>query len=79
LSKSGKHAENTKAFREALKEICESSGHKNVYYVHGPDLLSFTGLANDMLHPSAQGMIEISQKLTPKIQEVLKSSPSPAK
>ncbi|MCE9587571.1 MAG: hypothetical protein K8R57_04580 [Verrucomicrobia bacterium] len=79
LSKSGKQAENTKAFREALKEICESSGHKNVHYVHGPDLLSFTGLANDLLHPSDQGMIEISQKLTPKIQEVLKSSPSPAK
>jgi len=74
-----KHAEDTKAFRQALKEICESSGHKNVHYVHGPDLLSFTGLWHDMLHPSAQGMIEISQKLTPKIQEVLKSSPSPAK
>lgn len=79
LWKGVKSAENTKAFREALKEICESSGHKNVHYVHGPDLLSYTGLANDLLHPSAQGMIEISQKLTPKIQEVLKSSPSPAK
>jgi len=71
--------ENAKAFRDALKEVCESSGHKNVHYVHGPDLLSFSGLWVDMLHPSAQGMIEISQKLTPKIQEVLKSSPSPAK
>lgn len=79
LWKSGKQAENTKAFRAALKEICESSGHKNVHYVHGPDLLSFTGLWHDLLHPSPQGMIEISQKLTPKIEAVLKSSPQPRK
>lgn len=68
-----KAEKNTKAFRAALKEICESSGHKNVHYVHGPDLLSFSGLWHDMLHPSPQGMIEISQKLTPKIEAILKS------
>jgi lysophospholipase L1-like esterase len=79
LWKGVKSVDNTKAFRAALQEICESSGHKNVHYVHGPDLLSFTGLWHDLLHPSAQGMIEIAQKLTPKIEAVLKPSPSPAK
>jgi lysophospholipase L1-like esterase len=74
-----KAAENTKAFRAALKEICESSGHKNVHYVHGPDLLSFSGLWHDMLHPSPQGMIEVAQKLAPKIEAILKSSASSAR
>lgn len=75
----GKAADNTKAFRTALKEICETCGHKNVHYVHGPDLLSFSGLWHDLLHPSPQGMIEISQKLTPKIEAILNSSPSPGR
>ncbi|MBM4017821.1 MAG: hypothetical protein FJ288_05745 [Planctomycetes bacterium] len=55
---------NTKAYREALKEIVEASGHKNVHFVSGPDLLSFTGLSRDLLHPSDHGMIEISAKLS---------------
>jgi lysophospholipase L1-like esterase len=79
LWKGVKSAEKTKVFRAALKEICESGGHNNVYYVHGPELLSFTGLWHDLLHPSTQGMIEVSQKRTPKIDAVLKSSPIPAK
>jgi len=57
-------------FRETLKEICEASPHKNVNYVHGPDLLSFTGLYHDMLHPSDMGMIEIATKLTEQIRKV---------
>mgnify|MGYP002642025767 CR=1 FL=1 len=61
----------TTEFREALKEICEASPHENVHYVHGPDLLSFTGLYHDMLHPSDMGMIEIANKLSAKIAAVL--------
>jgi len=60
---------NTKAYREALKEIVEVSGYKNVHFVSGPDLLSFTGLSRDLLHPSDHGMIEISTKLTARIWE----------
>ena len=61
----------TKEFREVLRQIVERSGHKNVHYVHGPDLLSFSGLYHDMLHPSDMGMIEIATKLTQQIKAKL--------
>lgn len=59
-----------KAYREALKELVEASGHKNVHFVSGPDLLRFTGLSRDLLHPSDHGMIEISTKLSARIREL---------
>jgi lysophospholipase L1-like esterase len=62
---------NTKAYREALKEIVNASGHENVHFVSGPDLLSFTGLSRDLLHPSDHGMIEISTKLSSRIREFM--------
>ncbi len=72
----GDGARKTEEFRAALKEICETSGHKHVHYVHGPDLLSFSGLYHDMLHPSDMGMIEIASKLAPIIKaEVEKRTP----
>ncbi len=58
--------------REALKEIVKASGHKNVHFVSGLELLSFTGLSPDMLHPTDQGMIEIATKLVPRIKAILK-------
>jgi len=67
----GDSARKTGEFREALKQIVESSGHQNVHYVHGPDLLSFSGLFHDMLHPSDMGMIEIASKLVPLIKSEL--------
>jgi hypothetical protein len=57
-----------KEYRETLAEIVDSSGHKNVHFVSGPDLLSFSGLSKDLLHPSDHGMIEISTKLVPRIK-----------
>ena len=70
---------NTKAYREALKELVEASGHKNVHFVSGPDLLSFTGLSRDLLHPSDHGMIEISTKLSARIRELTeKAEPGPS-
>jgi len=68
---------NTKAYREALEEIVRASGHENVYFVSGPDLLSFTGLSRDLLHPSDHGMIEISTKLSVRIREIVKNSKPP--
>jgi lysophospholipase L1-like esterase len=61
-----------KEFRQALEEICRNSKQENVHFVPGPELLSMTGLSEDMLHPSDHGMIEIATKLVPRIKEVLK-------
>ena len=61
----------TQERRDALAEIVKASGHKNVHFVSGPDLLSFTGLSPDMLHPTDHGMIEIATKLAPRIREWL--------
>lgn len=58
-------------YRKALEEICTASEHKNVHFVSGPDLLSFTGLSEDLLHPSDHGMIEIATKLAPRIRTIL--------
>jgi len=58
-------------YRKALEEICKASAHKNVHFVSGPDLLSFTGLSEDLLHPSDHGMIEIATKLAPRIRTIL--------
>lgn len=60
----------TQAYRDALAQIVETSGHKNVHFVSGPDLLSFTGLSPDLLHPTDQGMIEIATKLAPRIRDI---------
>lgn len=57
------------AYRKALEEICKASGHRNVHVISGPELLSFTGLSEDLLHPSDHGMIEIAGKLAPRIKE----------
>ena len=61
----------TQERRDALAEIVAASGHENVHFVSGPDLLSFTGLSPDMLHPTDHGMIEIATKLAPRIREWL--------
>jgi lysophospholipase L1-like esterase len=60
----------TQERRDALAEIVKASGHRNVHFVSGPELLSFTGLSPDMLHPSDHGMIEISTKLALRIREI---------
>ncbi len=67
----GDGARKTTEFRDALRDICEASPHKNVRYVHGPDLLSFSGLYHDMLHPSDMGMIEIATNLSARIEKIL--------
>lgn len=61
----------TQEMREALAEIVKASGHPNVHFVSGPDLLSFTGLSPDLLHPTDHGMIEIAGKLAPRIRAIL--------
>jgi hypothetical protein len=67
LWKNSKAAE----YRQALADIVKASGHRNVHFVSGPDLLSFTGLSPDLLHPTDHGMIEISSKLAPRIKAIL--------
>jgi len=61
----------TQERRDALEEIVKASGHKNVHFVSGPELLSFSGLSPDMLHPTDHGMIEIATKLAPRIRAIL--------
>ena len=61
----------TQERRDALAEIVKASGHANVHFVSGPELLSFSGLSPDMLHPTDQGMIEIATKLAPRIRAIL--------
>lgn len=61
----------TQERRDALAAIVKNSGHKNVHFISGPDLLSFTGLSPDLLHPTDQGMIEIATKLAPRIRALL--------
>jgi len=61
----------TQERRDALAETVKASGHKNVHFVSGPELLSFTGLSPDMLHPTDQGMIEVATKLAPRIRNIL--------
>jgi lysophospholipase L1-like esterase len=58
-------------YRKALEAICKASPHKNVHFASGPDLLSFAGLSEDLLHPSDHGMIEIATKLAPRIRTIL--------
>jgi hypothetical protein len=63
---------NTLAFRQALEKICEDSPRKNVHFVSGPELLSFSGLSQDLLHPSDHGMIEIATRISARIREAMK-------
>ncbi len=62
----------TREFRQALEEVCKASAHRNVHFVSGPELLSVSGLSQDVLHPSDQGMIEIATKLAARIREMQK-------
>jgi len=61
----------TQERRDALAELVKNCGHANVHFVSGPELLSFSGLSPDMLHPTDQGMIEIATKLAPRIRAIL--------
>jgi lysophospholipase L1-like esterase len=61
----------TQERRDALAAIVTASGHKNVHFVSGPDLLSFSGLSPDMLHPTDHGMIEIATKLAPRLRAIV--------
>jgi hypothetical protein len=61
----------TQERRDALTAIVKASGHKNVHFASGPDLLSFTGLSPDMLHPTDHGMIEIASKLSVRMRQLL--------
>ncbi len=64
----------TQSFRDALHAVVQASGHDNVHFVSGPDLLHFTGLSADLLHPSDHGMIEIANQLSARIRRVLDPS-----
>ena len=55
------------AYRRTLEEVCTNSPNRNVRYINGPDLLTATGLSQDLIHPSDHGMIEIAQKLSWRI------------
>lgn len=63
------------AYRRTLEEICTRNPNANVRYINGRDLLSATGLSQDLIHPSDHGMIEIAQKLAVRIGGFLKKNP----
>jgi len=64
----------TAASRGVLEALCRNSGHANVHFVSGPDLLSFTGLSPDMLHPTDHGMIEIATKLADRLNAIVREN-----
>jgi len=69
--KNEKTAARPREFRKALEDICRSTPHKNVHFVDGTKLLSFTGLSGDNIHPTAAGHAEIATKLIPQIRAIL--------
>lgn len=61
-----------KPYRETIHSIVEDLQRPNVHLIKGFDLLKdIDGLSTDLIHPGDHGMIEISNRLVPKMQAVL--------
>ncbi len=73
LSRPNRHPVSTAAeYREVLRGIAEDKVLPNVHYIDGRELLSdMRGLTQDLLHPDDQGMIEIGEKLAPRLSAML--------
>ena len=67
----GDDAERAAAYRRELREAVADSPHDNLSLVEGPELLSTTGLMDDILHPGDAGMIEIGRGLADELAAVL--------
>ncbi|MEQ8673586.1 MAG: SGNH/GDSL hydrolase family protein [Aggregatilineales bacterium] len=59
-------------FRDIVRHVVADCPHDNVHLVEGTDLLpAFSGLTDDILHPSDLGMITIAQNLLPTMRKLL--------
>lgn len=67
----GQRGRKAQRFRDALRKLVQKSRHKNVHYLHGPEVLSLQGLYHDMLHPSDMGMIEMAINLSKQIRAAM--------
>ncbi|UPM45024.1 SGNH/GDSL hydrolase family protein [Halocatena salina] len=56
-----------RAYREALRSIVDDSPHDNLTLIDGSQLLSFSGLTADLLHPGDDGMEIIGRRLSKKL------------
>lgn len=65
-------AADPETYREVLREVVSASDHETVFLLEGPDLLSdITGLSPDLVHPSDNGMDEITRRLVPRLSAIL--------
>ncbi|RKD93941.1 SGNH/GDSL hydrolase family protein [Halopiger aswanensis] len=55
-------------FRAALREVVADSPHENLSLVEGTELMDFTGLAADLLHPGDTGMEAIGEGLAAHLE-----------
>lgn len=59
-------------FRQTLRDVVEACPHPNVHLLEGPKLLTnIGGLADDLIHPSGLGMIEMGRNLSAELQKLL--------
>jgi len=70
FDREGPNKQKVAGYRQALEQICRDSKHKNIRFFKGTDLLSPTGLTQDLIHPGDHGMIEIAQKLTAGLKDL---------
>lgn len=62
-------------YRETLRAIAEDPSLPNVSYIDGRELMtSLRGHAQDLLHPGDYGMIEIAERLAPRLEALLQRS-----
>lgn len=62
-------------YRNLLRNAVESSPHKNVYLIEGPELMPDVagGLCSDMIHMGDHGMIQIGNNLAEKLKPILQT------
>lgn len=63
---------NHEAYRQALRDIVRECDHDRVHLIEGPKLLTdITLLANDLLHPTDLGLVQMGQNLARRIQSLI--------
>ena len=56
-------------YRKALQEVCGE--FDCIHYIDGQELMSFSNLSSDLIHPGTLGMIEIGEKLSKIFENTL--------
>jgi lysophospholipase L1-like esterase len=64
-------ADRAAAYRRELREAVAALPHDNLSLVEGPELMTTTGLMDDVLHPGDDGMIQIGRHLAEELEPLL--------